>query len=62
MKSGVESISKLSHIVVGKSQFFVGPEASVFHCTGLSIGFLSILRTWQLALSKLSDHRERVHT
>lgn len=46
MKSGVESISKLSHIVVGKSQFFVGPEASVFHCTGLSIGVLSILRTW----------------
>lgn len=52
-----ESTSKLFHMVVGKSRFFVRLEAPGFHLIGLSVGFLGVLRTRQLAFSKISDHR-----
>lgn len=51
-----ESTPKHSPIIMGMSQFFVGPEASLFHPTGLSRGIWSVLRTWQQALPQISDH------
>lgn len=36
-----EDLLPSSYMVVGKSQFFFGPEASLFHHVGLSIGFLT---------------------
>lgn len=55
------SISKFIHMVIGRSQIFIGywPETAVLGHLDLSISCLSVFMTWQLASHRVNDLKER---